>query len=263
MKNFVNPKVADSIRIQLIRETFADKITAYCMAKDKYKSDLKEASDKLIKEFEDYMKSIYPKQYRQLKEVMGKIDDGELKAIPLEGVLEGINISHLSIRLFKIKDMLPKKGRLYYQLLPQDTKQQIDKLVEDLKQSVPYIQQLSFEYGEAKSKLAMLYDTDPENINIHKNKAIDEMDKIIANKLLSAIKIILSKEREVSMIEYTEDQKTYYTEQMVYEILIMLEQNITDLSLDYDDKDQAVSTELSKQARKELYLKNRDKGMEK
>jgi hypothetical protein len=50
---------------------------------------------------------------------------------------------------------------------------------------------------------------------------------------------------------------------MVYEILIMLEQNTSDLNLDYDDAEKAMSTELSKRAKKELYLKNRDKGMEK
>jgi hypothetical protein len=59
----------------------------------------------------------------------------------------------------------------------------------------------------------MLYDTNPENINKHKDKAIDEMDKLIANKLLGVIKTILNKEHELSREEFTEDRKAYYTEQ--------------------------------------------------
>ena len=89
------------------------------------------------------------------------------------------------------------------------------------------------------------------------------MDKLIANKVLGVVKTILNKERELSNVEFTEARKIYYTEQMVYEILIMLEQNTSDLNMDYDDAEKAMSTELSKRAKKELYLKNRDKGMEK
>lgn len=263
MKNFVKPEVADSIRIQLIKETFADKIADYCRAKENSKSALKETTDQLIKDFDDYMKSIYPKEYKYLKELVGKIDEDDLAAIPLDGVLNGINLSPLSVRLFQLKDIMPKKGRLYYQLLPKEVKEAIDELIADLKQSVPYIKDLIDEYAEIKSKLAMLYDTDPENINKHKDKAVDEMDKLIANKVLGVVKTILNKERELSNVEFTEARKIYYTEQMVYEILIMLEQNTSDLNMDYDDAEKAMSTELSKRAKKELYLNNRDKSMEK
>jgi hypothetical protein len=209
------------------------------------------------------MKSIYPKEYKNLKELVGKIDEDDLAAIPLDGVLNGINLSPLSVRLFQLKDIMPKKGRLYYQLLPEEAKVVIDELIADIKQNVPYIKDLIDEYAEIKSKLAMLYDTDPENINKHKDKAVDEMDKLIANKVLGVVKTILNKERELSNVEFTEARKIYYTEQMVYEILIMLEQNTSDLNMDYDDAEKAMSTELSKRAKKELYLKNRDKGMEK
>ncbi|MFZ3132368.1 MAG: hypothetical protein WA125_15060 [Desulfosporosinus sp.] len=41
MKNYVHPKIPDSIRIQLIKETFADKIEQYCREKDKAKGDIK------------------------------------------------------------------------------------------------------------------------------------------------------------------------------------------------------------------------------
>lgn len=136
MKNFVSPKVADSIRIQLIKETFAEKIADYCRAKEKQKSELKEVTDDLVKDFDDYMKTIYPKEYKKLKELAGKIDDEELKDIPIDSILKGIDLSPISIRIFQLKDILPKKGRLYYQLLPEEAKEQVDRLVEDLKQGM-------------------------------------------------------------------------------------------------------------------------------
>ena len=263
MKNFVKPQVADSIRIQLIKETFAERIEEYCKVKDKNKTELKEITEGLVKEFDDYMKSIYPKEYKRLKEIVGDIETDELANIPLDHLLKGINLSPLSIRLFQLKEIMPKKGRLYYQLLPENVKQEVDSLVADLKRDVPYIQGLIDEYAEIKSNLAMLYDTDPENINKHREKAIDEMDKLIANKLLGVVKGILNKEREATKFEFHEASRAYYTEQMVHGILMMLEQSVSDIDMEFDDRNKAMGTELSKRARKELYLRSKDKGMEK
>ncbi|OPZ87319.1 MAG: hypothetical protein BWY74_03430 [Firmicutes bacterium ADurb.Bin419] len=261
MKNYVSPKVADSIRIQLIKETFAEKIADYCRAKEKYKSELKEVTDDLVNDFDDYMKTIYPKQYKKLKEAAGKIDDEELKDIPIDSILKGIDLSPLSIRLFQLKDILPKKGRLYYQLLPEEAKEQVDSLVEDLKRGIPHIKQLIDEYADTKSKMAMLYDTDPVSVERHGDKAIKEMDKLIANRLITVIKTLSNKEFELSKLEYSKEYKSYNTQQMICEILMMIEQNVDDLNMDYIDRQKAESTELSKRAKKELYLRNRDKGM--
>jgi hypothetical protein len=49
------------------------------------------------------MKSIYPKEYKYLKELVGKIDEDDLAAIPLDGVLNGINLSPLSSVCFSLK----------------------------------------------------------------------------------------------------------------------------------------------------------------
>ena len=263
MKNFVKPEIADSIRIQLIKETFAEKIEDYCKAKETNKSAVNEITDQLVKDFDDYMKSIYPKEYKHLKGLVGNIENDDFVNIPLDGVMNNINLSPLSVRLFQLKEIMPKKGRLHYQLLPEEVKEEVDNLISDLKQGIPYIQDLINEYADVKSKIAMLYDADPENINNHRDKAIDEMDKLIANKLIGVVKTILIKERELSREEFTKARKTYYTEQMVSEILIMLEQNVSELNMDYDDKEKVMGKELSKSAKKELYLKNRDKGMEK
>jgi hypothetical protein len=263
MKNFVKPQIADSIRIQLIKETFSERIEAYLAKKDQNKNELKVITDELVKEFDDYMKTIYPKEYKRLKEMVGDIDADDLSGIPINQLLEGINISTLSIRLFQLKEKMPKKGRLYYQLLPDKVKQEVDRLIVDFKKDIPHIQALVDEYAEVKANLAMFYDTDPENITKHREKAVSEMDKLIANKLLSVVKGILNKEYESNRYEFNEGRRAFYTEQMVCEILMMLEQNVSDIDSEYEDRNKAMGTELSKRARKELYLRNKDKGMEK
>ena len=73
---------------------------------------------------------------------------------------------------------------------------------------------------------------------------------------------MLCKDREVQSFEYTEARKAYFTEQMICEILIALEQTAMSLDMEYDDRQKAMSTDLSKAARKEWYLRHKDKGME-
>ena len=261
MKNYVHPKIPDSIRIQLIKETFADKIEQYCRAKDKAKDDIKTVTDELVSEFDEYVKAIHPKEYKRLKELVGRIDADELGTAPLDGILGDADLTPLIVKLFDLKDKMPKKGRLHYKLLPEEVKTEVDIFIAELKNSNEYIRSLIDDYADSKCAMAMLYDTDPENTEKHRQKAIKEAEKLIANKLLGVIKAMLNKERELSHMEYTEDRKHYYTEQMICEILMMLEQNIVSLDTEYDDK-KAMSTELSKAAKKEWYLRHKDKGME-
>ena len=108
----------------------------------------------------------------------------------------------------------------------------------------------------------MLYDSDPDNLERHRQKAEAEADKLIANKILGVIKRLLNKDRELSSFAYTQARKEYYTGQMVCEILMMLEQAAISLDMEYDDRQKAMSTDLSKAAKKEWYLRHKDKGME-
>lgn len=262
MKNFVHPKIGDSIRIQLIKETFSDKIEQYCRAKDKVKGNIKAVTDELVSEFDQYIKSAHPKEYKRLKELMGRIDADELGVAPLDGILGDADLTPLIVKLFELKDKMPKKGHLYYKLLPEEVKAEVDAFITELKRSNEHIRNLVDDYADSKCALAMLYDTDPENTEKQRQRAVKEAEKLIANKLLGVIKTMLNKERELSHLEYTEARKHYYTEQMICEILMMLEQNIVSLDMEYDDKQKAMSTELSKAAKKEWYLRHKDRGME-
>ena len=111
------------------------------------------------------------------------------------------------------------------------------------KENNDYIRNLFQDYGKSKPRLAMLYDTDPTHIKEQQEKAVAEADKLIANKILDMIRTMLCKDREVQSFEYTEARKAYFTEQMICEILIALEQAA--MSFDCEDAHQkkAMSTE--------------------
>lgn len=135
-------------------------------------------------------------------------------------------------------------------------------IVAFLKENNEYIRNLVQDYVENKTRLAMLYDTDPAHLKEQKEKAVAEAYKLIANKILDAVRTMLRKDREVQSFEYTEARKAYLTEQMICEILMALEQTAMSFDMEYDDRQKAMSTDLSKAARKEWYLRHKDKGPE-
>lgn len=262
MVPFVHPSIPDKIRKQLIRDTFAERIKEYCEAKQRAKEHLSAITDEMIDEFEKYMEHLHPQEYRRLREAFGRITDDELGTSPLDSVVGAMKIAPFISRLFALKEKMPKKGRLYYKLLPEDVKAELDAFVAFLKENNEYIRNLVQDYAESKTRLAMLYDTDPAHIKEQQEKAVAEADKLIANKILDVIRTMLCKDREVQSFEYTEARKAYFTEQMICEILIALEQTAMSLDMEYDDRQKAMSTDLSKAARKEWYLRHKDKGVE-
>lgn len=226
------------------------------------KEHLSAITDEMIDEFEKYMEQLHPQEYRRLREAFGRITDDELGTSPLDSVVGAMKIAPFLSRLFALKEKMPKKGRLYYKLLPEDVKVEVDAFVAFLKENNEYIRNLVQDYVESKTRLAMLYDTDPTHIKEQQEKAVAEADKLIANKILDVIRTMLCKDREVQSFEYTEARKAYFTEQMICEILIALEQAAMSFDMEYDDRQKAMSTELSKAARKEWYLRHKDKGVE-
>lgn len=226
------------------------------------KEHLSAITDEMIDEFEKYMEQLHPQEYRRLREAFGRITDDELGTSPLDSVVGAMKIAPFLSRLFALKEKMPKKGRLYYKLLPEDVKVEVDAFVAFLKENNEYIRNLVQDYVESKTRLAMLYDTDPTHIKEQQEKAVAEADKLIANKILDMIRTMLCKDREVQSFEYTEARKAYFTEQMICEILIALEQAAMSFDMEYDDRQKAMSTELSKAARKEWYLRHKDKGVE-
>lgn len=258
---YVSPQIPDSIRIALIKETFPEKIQAFLAAKDKNRTELSEITDTVAAEFEAFIQSLKPKEYSRLREAFFNTGDEEIGMPSFSGVISKADLTAFIPYLFTLKDKMPKTGRLLYKLLPEEVKAELDSLVELLKEKNEYIRQLAEDYTDSKCRLAMLYNSDPENVAEVREKALAEVDKLIANKVLKAIKVLLNKDRELASYEYSKAQKEYYTEEMLCEILTVLEQAVMALDDEYEEQEKAMSTDLSKSAKKEWYLKHKDKGL--
>lgn len=259
---FVHPSIPDKIRRQLVRDTFAEKIQAYCEEKQRAGEQLTAAAANLVDEFEQYMERLHPSEYKRLRETFGHITDDELGVASLDGVLSADGLARFIPSLFALKEKMPKKGRLAYKLLPEEVKAELDVFIDSLKTDCKYIGDLVNEYADAKCRLSMLYDSDPAHLEEQREKAVAEADKLIANKVLEAIRAMLRKDRETGSFEYAEARKAYYTERLICEILMALEQTAMSLDMEYDDRQKAMSRDLSKAARKEWYLRHKDRGME-
>lgn len=147
-------------------------------------------------------------------------------------------------------------------MLPEEVKAELDAFISSLKTDCKYIGDLVNEYADAKCQLSMLYDADPAHVEEQRQKGIAEADKLIANKVLDAIRTMLRKDRETGSFKYAEARKAYYTERLICEILMALEQNAVNMGMEYDDCQKAMGGDLSKAAKKEWYLRHKDRGME-
>ena len=115
---------------------------------------------------------------------------------------------------------------------------------------------------ESKMKMVHLYGGSEEYLSFQRKKFEVEADKIIANRILGMVKTLNRLDDEGRAAEYREGRRKYYVEQMVLEMLDMLSSLVDTNCRQYDDFEKAWQGELSKEARKELYLKYQDKGYE-
>ena len=170
-------------------------------------------------------------------------------------------LKELSEKIWKIKKELPKRGRISYKLLDSENKKKVDELVEYLLKEMPELRQKKKKYIASKMNMVLLYGGSKEYLNQREEQFSKEADKIIANRILGTIKQLYRIESEYRTEEYLLKRKQYYMEQMILEMLDSLAELI-EVSDDEVRKQRNSKAELSKEAKKELYLKYQDKGYE-
>lgn len=263
MKNFTHREIPNKIRRQLIKDTFADRIKDFCENKDKGILCIGEVTDELVNEFEHYIKELHPKEYMEYKKLFETFDEESIISNPIYARLNKKSINSLAERLFKLKNSMPKAGRLAYQLLPKEIKEEVDIFVAELINKNSALNQSVKLYVNSKMSMAKLYSSNSEYLESQKVKFQKEAEKIIANKVLGTIKLLIKKEGEFDKFQFTQEQKMYYAEQMLREMLNLFgRKTIASDLMTQDFSYKVLSTELSKKAKKEYYLKNKDKGIE-
>ena len=254
---FTHPSVPNNIRRQMIKDTFAHRIQAYGAEKTKAAAGMRKISDSLVDDFERHIRLLGNKRYQKLRE------EYDLDAELAEDFDFSDNmLNETADRVFRLKSALPPKGRIAYQLLPEELKKQVDVLTAYLPSRVPELKKLRTDYVESKMKMVHLYGGSGEYLSSQRKKFEAEADKIIANRILGMVKTLNRLDDEGRKAEYREGRKKYHVEQMLLEMLDMLSSMVGNSCRRYDDFEKAWQGELSKEARKELYLKYQDKGYE-
>lgn len=254
---FTHPSVPNDIRRQMIKDTFADRIRAYGEEKTKAAAGLRKISDSLVDDFERHIRLLGNKRYQKLREEydldVELTEDFDFSDNMLNGAAD---------RVFRLKSALPPKGRIAYQLLPEELKRQVDALTAYLLSQVPELKRLRTDYVESRMKMVHLYGGTEEYLSSQRKKFEAEADKVIANRILGMVKTLNRLDDEGRVADYRAGRKKHHVEQMLLEMLDMLSSMVDTSSRRYDDYGEAWQGELSKEARKELYLKYQDKGYE-
>ena len=170
-------------------------------------------------------------------------------------------LEQLADKLFALRDLIPEQGRIAYQLLPQDCKEMTDQLVEFLLSEVSEIRKCFDCYVDAKYKLSELYATDNKWLKSQKEKYEKEAKKILANRILSGVKTICRLEKEEKGAAYLAKHREYLASRIIMEAMDMLAQAASEQEEAFN-RQQNIAGELSKEAKKELFIKNQDKGYE-
>ena len=254
---YTHPSVPNNIRRQMIKDTFADRIRAYGEEKNRVVAGLRQISDELVDDFERHIRLMGKEKYRRLREEYDL--DAELTE---DFSLTDRVLNEVADRVFRLKSALPPKGRIAYQMLPEELKKQVDTLTAYLLAQVPELKRLQTDYVESKMKMVYLYGGSAEYLASQKNRFEAEADKIIANRILGMVKALNRLDDEGRMAEYREGRRRLYMEQMLIEMLDTLSSQVDMNCRQYDDFEKVWGSELSKEARRELYLKYQDKGYE-
>jgi len=251
---FTLPQIPNAIRKQMIKDTFAEKILAFAKEKDLAVKEMRRISDALVEEFEEKLRCKSPGRFKAAEKLL----EEELE----QGVsFDKKILSELSDRLFALRSIIPEHGRIAYQFLTTDSKEKTDELVQFLFEKLPEIRQYFERYVDAKYHMAELYASDDDWLMKQKDRFEKEAEKILANRVLSGVKAICRLENEKCGEAYLKSHREYLASRIIMEALDMLVQAVWKEEEDYFNG-QGVSGELSKEAKRELFLKNQDKGYE-
>ncbi|ADL06083.1 MobP3 family relaxase [Lacrimispora saccharolytica] len=254
---FTPPAVPNAIRKQLIKDTFAERIRAYGEQKNKSTAELRSISNELVDEFEQHLRRLGKDQYKRLRD-----DYDEENELSGSFDFDDEVLNETADRVFRLKSALPPTGRIAYQLLTPEIKAKVDELVSYLLENVPALREQKERYIDSKMKMTLLYGGSDEYLGSLRNRFAGEADKIIANRVLGMVKTLNRLDYEIKSEEYQSARRSYFAEQMLMEALDMLSGLTRDNDSRFDDWEKKNGRELSKDAKKELFLKLQDKGYE-
>lgn len=254
---FTSPKIPNAIRLELIKHTFQEQILNYAKEKDLAVKSMRSMTNEIVEGFSKELGKMRGKEYKKMRMYYG-IAEQEL-AYDFHFTDQLLNM--VADHILRIHKIIPKNGRIAYQFVPEDVKEEVNKFVRILIGKKKEIKELVDTYVETKMKIISLYESKEEVLASKKEKYQKEAEKIIANRVLSMVKHLNRMDYEEKGKEYALAKREYQVTQFLYAVIDLLERNKHRAGLMYEEQFEATK-DLSKEARKELYLKYQDKGYE-
>ncbi len=254
---FTHPAIPDGIRRQMIKDTFANQIQAYGKEKNKAAAEMRRFGDGLVEDFESRIRQMGWKHYQRIR----KGFDVELELSDFFD-FDGKVLAGAAKQVFQIKATLPEQGRITYQLLPPRVKTQVDSLVAYLLSELPSLQKKKEDYVESKMKMVLLYGGSETYFETRRQDFGAEADKILANRILGMVKTLNRLDSEGREADYLHHRQESYMGQMIVGMFDLLTGVVGANERQFADYLRAGGGELSREAKKEWYLRYQDKGYE-
>jgi hypothetical protein len=144
---------------------------------------------------------------------------GEGKAISIAQLFDSDEqLAEAAERLFRLRSMIPKGGRVAYKLLPPEVKAEVDALTDWLVAGNTYLQKAIEQYTDSLCRLKELYSSldDPDKLKEYRDKCDADAKKHISYKIVKSVKAIISKEYDVKDAEFTTARKQYFAMELMY-----------------------------------------------
>ena len=255
---FTHPAIPDGIRRQMIKDTFANRIRAYGKEKNKAAAEMRRFGDGLVEDFERHIRQMGWKRYQRLwkeYDVESELSD----FFDFDGKI----LARAAKQVFQIKATLPEQGRITYQLLPPGVKKQVDSLVAYLLSELPSLQKKKEDY--VRTKMVLLYGGSETYFETRRQDFRAEADKILANRVLGMVKTLNRLDSEGREADYLRHRQESYMGQMIvgmFDLLTGVAGANERQFAEWTEHLRTGSRELSREAKKEWYLRYQDKGYE-
>ena len=263
IKDFVSPKIPNEIRIALIKATYEIRIKELYEKKKLAKENIAGNYDAAVLDFDAFMKGMMAKNFKAVKSEFDTFADRRNVNIT-QLFNSDEQLAAVAEKLFKLRNAIPKDGRVAYKLLPPEVKTDIDDLTDTLIKNNTYLQAAIEQYIDSLCNLKRLYSSlnEPEKLKEYRDKCEKDARKQISYKIVKSIKAIISKEYDLKNAEYITARKQYFAMELMREILDLFARGIVANNSEWQEKHSGTFGDLSERAMKEWYLKNKDKGME-
>ncbi len=250
---FIPKKIFDKkmewVRGQFAKEIFHDEFKELYNIKDEALKDFKSELHPFFNDFKTIVTDMDEKELKRLKSKLSAITPDYTDEVMIDPLLSNDQIRTVTKEVMRIKDIVPSKGSLKFEYMPEDVKEELKKAAVNIILTSKACHSNFTKYIDAAEELRKIYADNPESIKEARDYAEEVILKSVSNKILKAVKQILDFENNA---EESENYQRQVSEDLVMSIALMLSRGTNSNS---DKLERLKGSELSKQAKIELAKK--------